>query len=352
MTWFANLFTSRPWAVSLSIFAVLTAIISYLVLVVFNYKTAFTDLTPLQAADVVDILQQEEIGYRLASQGTEIRVPASKADDVRVLLAGAYSPNRKAQGFELFDESEMGLTDFAQRIKYQRALQGSLSRTLLMMQGIEDARVHISMPEKALFKNDRIETTASVTVQFQNTDISKQGIVDSIQSIVANAVPELQSDNVIVVDVSGILLSEPRPQNTPQTAPYESYITYRPEEAVENTSVSEDDAGGVRQTASEASAPVTPDQKQATFAETVNASYLTAESAQDRFVTPPARTKSLTDMIIIAAIAILSILFVLLLLRKRFSGDLSREEREAFLEGLRHQLTDIRQERTVSDAQR
>ncbi|HBJ93902.1 MAG TPA: hypothetical protein DDZ43_13570 [Hyphomonadaceae bacterium] len=116
-----------------------------------NFRTIMSGLAPEEAAEIVRVLEDREVEYRVTAGGSAIAVPASQADRIRIDIADAHSPERRIVGFEIFDNSEMGLTEFGQKIRHQRALQGDLARTTItMMEPVADARVHVSMPERVL----------------------------------------------------------------------------------------------------------------------------------------------------------------------------------------------------------
>src|SRR5688572_70501 len=117
-----------------------------------EYAVLYSDLRPADASAVVAELDGRGIAYQLRDAGSTIAVAADGADAARLAIAGSHVPSRAAVGFELFNESDMGLTDFAQRINYQRALQGELARTIMTISGVESARVHLALPERSLFR--------------------------------------------------------------------------------------------------------------------------------------------------------------------------------------------------------
>jgi flagellar M-ring protein FliF len=172
------------------------------------YVPVFSNLRPADAAAVVAQLDAKSIAYRLGDGGTTITVPADQADQARLAIAGSDVALKGGVGFELFNKSDMGLTDFAQRINYQRALQGELERTIMMMDEVETARVHLAMPERALFRSERNPAKAAIEL------IAKPGRqldgdrVAGIQRLVAFAVPDLAPADVVVLDGDGRVLSE------------------------------------------------------------------------------------------------------------------------------------------------
>lgn len=168
-----------------------------------DYVVFAQGLRPADAAAVVAELDKRGTPYRLEGGGATILVPADRADDTRVALAGSDVAARGLVGFELFNESDMGLTNFAQKINYQRALQGELTRTILMMDGIAAARVHLALPEKALFRGDRTEASAAVAIEMKPGAVLDPARVAGIQRLVAAAAIDLPEARVVVLDGAG-----------------------------------------------------------------------------------------------------------------------------------------------------
>jgi flagellar M-ring protein FliF len=198
-----------PIRLILAVFAALTAALAagYFLFLRTDYALLYSGLREADAAAIVAELDRTGISYRLADNGSAILVPEGSADSVRLAIAGSEVPSRGAVGFELFNESDMGLTDFAQRINYQRALQGELARTIMMMSGIESARVHLALPERSLFRGARAEPRAAVTVTPTVGRAVDGARVAGIQRLVAAAVPDLAVADVVVLDDVGRLIS-------------------------------------------------------------------------------------------------------------------------------------------------
>lgn len=168
-----------------------------------TYAMLYTDL-PLEAsAAVVAELEAEGTPFHLVDGGTRIDVPVGEVDRLRVAFSSRSGALTGTDGFELFNESEMGLTEFTQRIKFQRALQGELARTIMAMDGVREARVHLAMPERSLFRSDRSSGKAAVTVRTQSGALPSDSMVLGIQQLVAAAVPDLSVDRVVVLSARG-----------------------------------------------------------------------------------------------------------------------------------------------------
>ncbi len=177
-----------------------------------EYQTLFTDLAPRDAASVVSELDRLKVDYQLDQGGAQILVPASSVYDVRLKLMGSGVPLTGGVGFEIFDNTDFGMTEFAQRINYQRALEGELTRTITSLQEVKYARVHLVIPEKSLFQQAENSPSASVTLflkaEFKGADQSLDSAqIMGIQRLVAAAVPNLKAARVTVTDQDGRTLS-------------------------------------------------------------------------------------------------------------------------------------------------
>jgi len=172
-----------------------------------DYVVLAQGLRPADAATLVAELDKRGVAYRLRDGGATILVPENQADATRVAIAGSDGGAKGQIGFELFNKSDMGLTNFAQKINYQRALQGELVRTIMAMDGVESARVHLALPEKALFRGDRVEPRAAVTIAMKPGQVADPARVAGIQQLVAAAVPDLTEARVVVLDAAGHVIS-------------------------------------------------------------------------------------------------------------------------------------------------
>jgi len=175
-----------------------------------DYGVLFTGLSQEDAGAIVTKLKGKKVPYRLDNSGTAILVPKSEMYELRLLLASEGLPKGGGVGFEIFDRQEFGVTDFVQRLNYQRALQGELARTIAGMPEILEARVHIVTPKESLFIEDQKETTASVALKLRPGRNLSPGQVESIVNLVASAVAGLHPSKVTVVDLKGRILSKPQ----------------------------------------------------------------------------------------------------------------------------------------------
>jgi flagellar M-ring protein FliF len=207
-----------------------------------DYVVLVQGMRPADAAAVVGELDKRGTAYRLSDQGTTVLVAQGEADAARVALAGSDVAARGQTGFELFNKSDMGLTNFAQKINYQRALQGELVRTITLMEGVESARVHLALPERTLFRGERAEPKAAVTVAMKPGQTADPARVAGIQRLVAAAVPDLPEARVVVLDSTGRIISTAvaetvadRPADMEERAAVENYYRARARGAVERS---------------------------------------------------------------------------------------------------------------------
>lgn len=217
--------------------------IGYFLFLRTDYVVLAQGLRPTDASAIVAELDKRGVAYRLRDGGATILVPEGQADATRVAIAGSDAAARGQIGFELFNKSDMGLTNFAQKINYQRALQGELVRTITAMDGVETARVHLALPEKALFRGDRVDPKAAVTVTMKPGQTADPARVSGIQQLVAAAVPDLPEGKVVVLDAAGHVISPPpvvdggtgaeRPADIEERGAAENYYRARARGAVE-----------------------------------------------------------------------------------------------------------------------
>jgi len=199
----------RQLLVGGTVFAIVAALVFVVYLMFFRvpYDVLFSDLSPADAAAIVEELERREVPFKLGSGETTILVPADQLSETKIAIAGSDLPIRGAVGFELFNESDMGLTEFAQKINYQRALQGELARTIIAMDEVEAARVHLAIPERAIFRGEKSVPKAAVTLHAKPGRVIGSESVGGIQKLVASAVNDLQLSDVSVLDDKGQVIS-------------------------------------------------------------------------------------------------------------------------------------------------
>ncbi len=173
-----------------------------------DFKPLFTNMAPEDAAAVLQKLKESGVEHRLADNGMTVLVPEEKVNDARLELAGAGLPKSGRIGFELFDKTNLGVTDFSEKVNYRRALEGELERTIKAINSIESARVHITFPKDSVFLDNREPAKASVLVKLRvGATLQPQNVL-AICNLVGSAVEGLSPDAVSVVDMQGNLLSK------------------------------------------------------------------------------------------------------------------------------------------------
>jgi flagellar M-ring protein FliF len=186
----------------------LTAWLAYRTMHV-DYDVLFTQLSESDAGTIVAELKRQKVPYRLAGDGTTIEVPSLQVHETRLRLMSGGLPLSGAVGFEIFDKQGLGATEQSQRVSYQRALQGELARTIGTIEGVRQARVHLVLPESTLFRRDRQDARAAVTLAMNHGVALGREQILGVQRLVAASVAGLDPGKVIVTDQRGITLSGP-----------------------------------------------------------------------------------------------------------------------------------------------
>lgn len=192
---------------SIFVAVLIVLLILYFAFIRAPYVPLFENLRESDASVIAKELDKQSIPYQLGNGGHNILVPEPEASKAKLAIAGADVPIGGTVGFELFNESDMGLTEFAQKVNYQRALQGELARTIMTMRGVKFARVHLALPEKTIFRAAQSRPTAAVTIQTHAPAILSSEQVQGIQQLVASSVPDMPLDSVAILDDRGDLLN-------------------------------------------------------------------------------------------------------------------------------------------------
>jgi flagellar M-ring protein FliF len=187
-------------------------IVSLAVLIIWtgrpNFELLYSGLSPEDAGAILVSLKEQKIPYSISSNGTAIMIPREKVYETRLELASQGLPQGSGVGFEIFDNTKLGVTEFVQNINYQRALQGELSRTINGLTEVESSRVHLVMPSKSLFIEDEEPATASVVLKMRPGQRLGKEQVQGIVHLVSSSVSGLDPKNVTIVDNKGKMLSE------------------------------------------------------------------------------------------------------------------------------------------------
>ena len=175
-----------------------------------DFHPLYSGMAPEDAATVVQKLRETGVEYRLSENGGTVLVPSAKLAESRLALAAAGLPKTGRIGFELFDKTNFGATEFVEHINYKRALEGELERSVMSLAEVEQARVHLTLPKESVFLDQQQAAKASVMVKLKPAaQISTQNVV-AVTHLVASAVEGLTPEAVSVVDMDGNLLSRPR----------------------------------------------------------------------------------------------------------------------------------------------
>ena len=172
-----------------------------------DLQLLYANLSEQDASAIVDNLKSQKIPYELSNQGKTIRVPANQVHEIRLKMASEGLPEGSEVGLEIFDETSLGMTDFIQKLNFQRALQGELSRTIKTLDAVDHARVHLVIPKQTLFIREKPKGKASVTIKTKAGKFLNERQVQGIVHLIASSVEGITADNVVVVDVKGNLLS-------------------------------------------------------------------------------------------------------------------------------------------------
>jgi len=175
-----------------------------------DFRPLYTSMAPEDSAGVVQKLRETGVEYRVSENGTAVMVPTEKLAESRLALAAAGLPKTGRIGFELFDKSNFGATEYVEHINYKRALEGELERSVMSLAEVEQARVHLTLPKESVFLDQQQPAKASVMVKLRpGEQISAQNVL-AITNLVASAVEGLAPDSVSLVDMDGTLLSRPK----------------------------------------------------------------------------------------------------------------------------------------------
>lgn len=172
-----------------------------------DYDVLFADLRPQDAALMTAELDKLKQPYQLSDDGRAILVDKKAVPSTRLKLMGRELPLQGAVGLELFNNADFGMTEFAEKINYQRALQGELTRTIVSLSEIREARVHLAFAEQGLLKQNSIRPKAAVTVSMKAGQALAPAQIAGIQRLVAAAISGMTVDDVTIVDQRGVALT-------------------------------------------------------------------------------------------------------------------------------------------------
>ncbi len=171
-----------------------------------RFRPAYTDLSQEDAAAIVASLKESNTSYQMADNGATILVPEDKVYDVRLSLAKEGIPKGGGVGYEIFDKTEFGTTEFVQKVNKKRAIQGELARTIRSFDEVKSARVMIVLPKDSVFVEETKKPSASILLELED-NLEKEEVA-SIAHLVASAVQDLTPELVTIVDTAGRILFE------------------------------------------------------------------------------------------------------------------------------------------------
>ena len=156
-----------------------------------DMQVLFTNLNGEDAAAIIDKLKETKVPYETTGGGATVLVPSAQVHDLRLQLATQGLPHGGGVGFEIFDRTSIGMSEFVQKLNYRRALQGELARTIAQLPEVERVRVHLAIPERRLFANEQEKARASVIVSLRNGQQLAQAQVQGVIHLVSSSVEGL-----------------------------------------------------------------------------------------------------------------------------------------------------------------
>jgi len=192
-----------------------------------GFRPLYTTLAPEDAALVVQRLKESGVAYRISANGTVISVPEERVAELRLDMAAAGLPKSGRIGFEIFDKTNLGMTDFAEHVNYRRALEGELERSVMALTEVEQARVHISFPQESVFQEARQPAKASVLLRLRGAAQLPETAIPAITHLISSAVEGLPPEAVSVLDMRGNLLNRAKRVSESDSGTSEAALEYR-----------------------------------------------------------------------------------------------------------------------------
>ncbi|MGA2735989.1 MAG: flagellar basal-body MS-ring/collar protein FliF [Bryobacteraceae bacterium] len=192
-----------------------------------DFRPLYTGLAAEDAGAVVQKLKETGNEFRLSENGSTVLAPSAKLAELRLQLATSGLPKSGRMGFELFDKTSFGMTDFAEHVNYRRALEGELERSIVSLAAVERARVHLTFPKESVYLEARQSAKASVVLGLRaGAQLSSQNIM-AVCNLLASAVEGLAPEAVSVVDTRGNLLNRPHKSGGDGLEGSEASLEYR-----------------------------------------------------------------------------------------------------------------------------
>src|ERR1700691_4279334 len=196
-----------------------------------NYTVLYGQLSERESGQVMDALTAAGIEYKLSPSGA-VSVPEAKVQEARIRLASQGLPQSDAMGIEMIQkDSLLGSSSMMESARYQSVLETELARTIMKVQGVQGARVHLALPKPSVFLQDAHKATASVMLQLYPGRRLEPGQVAAIVHLVASSVPELSASDVTLVDQAGSLLNSPDENSESAASTRQLEYTHKLEES-------------------------------------------------------------------------------------------------------------------------
>src|SRR4030067_1157958 len=172
-----------------------------------DYRVLYSNLSDRDGGAIIESLQQMNIPYKFAEGGGALLVASNQVHEARLKLASQGLPKGGNVGFELMENQKFGITQFAEQVNYQRALEGELARSVQSIGAVAAARVHLAIPKPSVFVKEQQKPSASVVLSLQGGRMLDSAQVSAIVHLISSSVPELPAKNVTVLYHNGTLLS-------------------------------------------------------------------------------------------------------------------------------------------------
>lgn len=212
----ASSFSGLPAGKKVALMAAVALVLASLVVLSLHsgkpdMEVLFSKLSNEDMGEISAKLKEQGVNYKITTGGTAVLVPSKDVFGLRIQLASKGLPRGSVVGFEIFDKTSLGMTEFVQKLNLRRAITGELTRTINSLDTVESARIHIAVPEKSLFLEEEREATASVVLKLSGR--ITPGQVQGIVHLVASSVERLTPEGVTIVDIKGNILAGGQQEN-------------------------------------------------------------------------------------------------------------------------------------------
>ena len=212
------IYTGLNTVKKITLFSLIGGVVAGLILIMVlsgrpDYQVLFSGLSAEDSGAIIGQLKVKKIPYQISSNGGAILVPKEIVYETRMEFASQGLPQGGGVGFEIFDNSKLGMTEFVQNVNYQRAIQGEISRTINRFEEVESSRVHIVMPPKSLFVENEEAARASVVIKFRSRKTLNADQIQGIVHLISSSVSGLKPENITIVDSLGNQISNHKEKN-------------------------------------------------------------------------------------------------------------------------------------------